>query len=201
MHINIEMDLDMTLLRFTSVFSFLYMIFTIITGAFNNNVENFPNELNIINGSVAIVQISMQIAFIYNLKHKVWNVCFLFLTFVFFRPRVWGWPYFESAQRESVKRSVNFLPNPDTLNPVWRSVKRSLLAHGSVNLPSYDPPVITPTLAEIMKFFFAFCSWSTLSTLIKLVSYIFEKHHLTIQTLLTKNLFFNWTDAITTIFQ
>ena len=70
-HINIEMDLDMTLLRFTSIFSFLYMIFTIITGAFNNNVENFPNELNIVSGSVAIVQISLQIAFIYNLKNKV----------------------------------------------------------------------------------------------------------------------------------
>jgi hypothetical protein len=51
------MDLDMTLLRFTSVFSFLYMIFTIITGAFNNNVVDFPNELNIVSGSVAILQI------------------------------------------------------------------------------------------------------------------------------------------------
>lgn len=70
-HINLEMDLDMTLLRFTSIFSFLYMIFTIITGAFNNEVENYPNELNIISGVVAIIQICMQISFIYNLKHKV----------------------------------------------------------------------------------------------------------------------------------
>ena len=71
MHITIEMDLDMTLLRFTSIFSFLYMIFTIITGAFNNNVEDFPNELNIVNGVVAITQIILQISFIYNLKNKV----------------------------------------------------------------------------------------------------------------------------------
>jgi hypothetical protein len=58
-HINIEMDLDMTLLRFTSIFSFLYMIFTIITGAFNNNVPEYPNELNIISGSVSIIQVSI----------------------------------------------------------------------------------------------------------------------------------------------
>ena len=70
-HINIEMDMDMSLLRFTSVFSFLYMIFTIITGTFNSNLENFPNELNIVNGCVAITQICMQISFIYNLKNKV----------------------------------------------------------------------------------------------------------------------------------
>ena len=70
-HINTEMDLDMTLLRFTSVFSFLYMIFTIITGTFNSHLENYPNELNIINGCVAIVQICMQISFIYNLKNRV----------------------------------------------------------------------------------------------------------------------------------
>ncbi len=65
------MDLDMSLLRFTSVFSFLYMIFTIITGTFNSNLENFPNELNIVNGCVAIIQTCMQISFIYNLKNKV----------------------------------------------------------------------------------------------------------------------------------
>jgi hypothetical protein len=58
-HINVEMDLDMTLLRFTSIFSFLYMIFTIITGAFNNNVPEYPNELNIISGSVSIIQVSI----------------------------------------------------------------------------------------------------------------------------------------------
>ena len=61
----------MKLLRFTSVFAFLYMIFTIITGAFNTNVMNFPDELHIVNGVVSIVQICLQIAFISNLKHKV----------------------------------------------------------------------------------------------------------------------------------
>lgn len=70
-HINLEMDLDMSLLRFTSIFSFLYMIFTIITGAFNNHVVDYPNELNIINGIVAIIQICMQVSFIYSLKNKV----------------------------------------------------------------------------------------------------------------------------------
>ena len=38
-------DLDTVLLRFTSFFSFIYMIFTIITGAFNTDVDDFPNEL------------------------------------------------------------------------------------------------------------------------------------------------------------
>jgi hypothetical protein len=70
-HINTEMDLDLALLRFTSIFSFLYMIFTIITGTFNGHLENYPNELNIVNGCIAITQICMQISFIYNLKHRV----------------------------------------------------------------------------------------------------------------------------------
>ena len=54
-HINIEMDLDMLLLRFTAIFSFLYMFFTIITGNFNKEVEHF-RALNIINGIVSILQ-------------------------------------------------------------------------------------------------------------------------------------------------
>ena len=80
-HMNLDMDLDMTLLRLTSIFSFLYMIFTIISGAFNNHVVDYPNELNIVNGTVAIIQICMQISFIYNLKNKV-QLAFILLTSV-----------------------------------------------------------------------------------------------------------------------
>ncbi len=69
-HINIEMDLDMLLLRFTAIFSFLYMLFTIITGNFNKEVKRF-RALNIINGVVSILQITLQIVFIYNLKNRV----------------------------------------------------------------------------------------------------------------------------------
>ena len=69
-----QMDLDMSLLRFTSIFFFLYMIFTIITGCFHVRVKNFPNCLNVIDGIVSIVQICMQIAFIYDLKHKVQKI-------------------------------------------------------------------------------------------------------------------------------
>jgi hypothetical protein len=70
-HITIEMDLDMSLLRFTAIFSYLYMLFTIITGNFNKEVKNF-RALNIINGVVSILQTTLQIAFIYNLKNRVW---------------------------------------------------------------------------------------------------------------------------------
>ena len=62
---------DVKLLRFTSIFAFIYMIFTIITGAFNSNVADFPDELHIINGVISILQISLQITFIENLKQKV----------------------------------------------------------------------------------------------------------------------------------
>jgi hypothetical protein len=69
-HITIEMDLDMTLLRFTSIFTFLYMIFTTITGTFNKNVKNFQ-ALNVAYGVMSVTQITLQIAYIYNLKNRV----------------------------------------------------------------------------------------------------------------------------------
>ena len=63
----------MNLLRFSSIFSFLYSIFIIITGAFTDqNEDNFP-ALNIVDGTLAILQITLQIAFIYNLKNRVIN--------------------------------------------------------------------------------------------------------------------------------
>jgi hypothetical protein len=68
-------DLDMSLLRLTSIFFFLYNIFTIITGSFNMHIKHFPNWLNIVNGSVSILEICMQIAFIHNLKSKVHSGC------------------------------------------------------------------------------------------------------------------------------
>ena len=74
-----ESDLDMFLLRFTSFFSFMYMIFTIITGAFNHHINDFPNELHIINGVCDLVQVVLQLCFIHSLKQKV-----PFSNFVFF---------------------------------------------------------------------------------------------------------------------
>jgi hypothetical protein len=47
------------------------MVFTIITGSFNNHIVDFPNELHIVNGVISILQISLQITFIRNLKQKV----------------------------------------------------------------------------------------------------------------------------------
>ena len=66
-------DLDLFLLRFTSFFSFLYMLFTMITGAFNHHIEDFPNELHIINGLCDLLQIILQLCFIQSLKQKVTN--------------------------------------------------------------------------------------------------------------------------------
>jgi len=63
-------DLDLFLLRFTSFFSFLYMLFTMITGAFNHHIEDFPNELHIINGLCDLLQIILQLCFIQSLKQK-----------------------------------------------------------------------------------------------------------------------------------
>ena len=40
-------DLDIFLLKFTSFFNLIYMIFTIITGSFVDQKEDFPNELHI----------------------------------------------------------------------------------------------------------------------------------------------------------
>jgi len=64
-------DLDETLLRFGSLFTFLYSTFTIITGSFNAHIENFPNEVFILNGVLEILQIILQVIFIHNLKEKV----------------------------------------------------------------------------------------------------------------------------------
>ena len=69
-HITVELDLDMTLLRSTSVFVFLYMMFTIITAVFSTNITHF-HTISIVSGIAAIMQIAMQIAFIYNLKYRV----------------------------------------------------------------------------------------------------------------------------------
>ena len=61
----------MKLLRFTSVFAIVYMLFTILTGSFNSHLVNFPDELHVINGVISIAQISLQITFLNNLKQKV----------------------------------------------------------------------------------------------------------------------------------
>lgn len=74
-------DLDLFLLRFTSFFSFLYMIFTMITGAFNHNIEGFPNELHIINGLCDLLQIILQLCFIQSLKQKVYLFFFVKSSF------------------------------------------------------------------------------------------------------------------------
>ncbi len=50
----------MTLLRFTSIFTFLYMIFTIITGAFDKNVKNLQ-ALNVAYGVMSVLQITLQV--------------------------------------------------------------------------------------------------------------------------------------------
>lgn len=67
---TVEMDMDLTLLKLTSFFYFLYMIFTIITGTFKEHETEFPDRLIVIYGCVGILQICLQIAFIQNLKQK-----------------------------------------------------------------------------------------------------------------------------------
>lgn len=64
-------SLDLSLLRFTAFFAYLYICFTIITGAFNAHFHNFPNGLHIVNGVTEAIQITLQIVFIYDLQHKV----------------------------------------------------------------------------------------------------------------------------------
>lgn len=59
------------LYRFTAFFAYMYLSFTVITGAFNHHVENFPNALHIVNGVVEAAQITMQIVFVIELKSKV----------------------------------------------------------------------------------------------------------------------------------
>jgi hypothetical protein len=68
---TVEMDMDLTLLKLTSFFYFLYMIFTIITGIFKEHEAEFPDRLIVLYGCVGILQICLQIAFIQNLKQKV----------------------------------------------------------------------------------------------------------------------------------
>ena len=64
------MDLDTFLLKFTSFFILIYMIFTLITGAFNKEIEDFSHDLHIINGVCEILQIVLQLSFIAILKQK-----------------------------------------------------------------------------------------------------------------------------------
>ena len=66
-HIGFEGDLDMSLLRFSSLFTFLYMIFIVITGVFSAK-KRYYKALNITYGVVSMVQVVLQIALIYNLK-------------------------------------------------------------------------------------------------------------------------------------
>ena len=46
------------------------MIFTLITGAFNKEIEDFSHDLHIINGVCEILQIVLQLSFIAILKQK-----------------------------------------------------------------------------------------------------------------------------------
>ena len=68
--IEMEGDLDMTLLRFTSVFTFLYMIFIVITGSFSDKYQHYK-ALNVTYGVVSMIQVVLQVALIYNLKNRV----------------------------------------------------------------------------------------------------------------------------------
>ena len=49
----------------------MYMIFTIITGAFNRDVSDYPNELHVVNGVFDLTQVFLQLCFIHSLKQKV----------------------------------------------------------------------------------------------------------------------------------
>jgi hypothetical protein len=68
--IGAEGDLDMMLLRFCSIFTFLYLIFVIITGSFHDGLQYYKT-LNVTFGVVSMVQVVLQIALIYNLKNRV----------------------------------------------------------------------------------------------------------------------------------
>ncbi len=48
-------------LRFTAFFAYIYLSFTVITGAFNHHVEDFPNALHIVNGVAEAAQITLQV--------------------------------------------------------------------------------------------------------------------------------------------
>ncbi len=62
-------DLDLDLLRFSSFFAYLYLCFTVITGAFNRH-QDFPGGLHIANGVVEATQVTLQLVFLMELKDK-----------------------------------------------------------------------------------------------------------------------------------
>lgn len=71
-------SLDLGLLRMTSFFAYLYLVFTVITGACHDHemhdhesFQNFPSGLHVANGVVEAAQITLQIIFIVELKSKV----------------------------------------------------------------------------------------------------------------------------------
>ena len=61
--------MDSTLLRFSSCFSITYAIFVIITGSLAR--EDTLRHLHIANGTLEIIQIVLQMIFLFNLKEKV----------------------------------------------------------------------------------------------------------------------------------
>jgi hypothetical protein len=64
------MDLDMILLRFTSVFVFLYISFTVMTGILKPKFLGYE-DINVAFGVIYTIEIVLQIAFTYNLKIRV----------------------------------------------------------------------------------------------------------------------------------
>ena len=63
---------DVSTQQFSSVFYFLYMAFTVITGTFmKDENSDFPDYLSVVYGCVATLQVCIQMAFINNLKQKV----------------------------------------------------------------------------------------------------------------------------------
>ena len=72
---DIGYDLDYTLMKFSSIFIILYDVFTVITGSFAGNVlEYHIFEIHIMNGILEIIQVTLQMVFLHNLKSKV-NIC------------------------------------------------------------------------------------------------------------------------------
>ncbi len=75
-----HLDLDLALLRFSSLFAFLYLCLTVVTGAFFDGgdagaASDFPGELHVANGAVEAAQAVLQMAFFMELKNKVMTVC------------------------------------------------------------------------------------------------------------------------------
>ena len=73
-----HLDLDLALLRFSSLFAFLYLCLTVVTGAFFDGdagaESDFPGELHVANGAVEAAQAVLQMAFFMELKNKVMTV-------------------------------------------------------------------------------------------------------------------------------